>query len=142
MHQPPIQKADSKKRTAAILLVIGAGILGAALLSRVELLQDWVVGEPDKLLERVNWLIGGLLILAVPLQFICWQLWTTGNKVIDTARFPPPGVPVVRDTVILEGDAAINRGRLLRFTAVFLSLSSVLLPVVTWYMVWKITGAL
>lgn len=39
------------------------------------------------------------------------QAWRHGGKVRRSERFPPPDTKVIKDTVILTGEAARSRGR-------------------------------
>ena len=47
-------------------------------------------------------------------------------------RFPPPGMRVVRDTVVLRGAAAAARGALLRWLAVVLVVCMLAVSIAVW----------
>ena len=47
-------------------------------------------------------------------------VWRLAARVQAALRFPPPGLTVVRDTVILVGQAAVRRAYVLRVIGVLL----------------------
>ncbi|MEA5441766.1 hypothetical protein [Cyanobium gracile] len=48
------------------------------------------------------------------------HIWRVAARAQSARRFPPPGQPVVRDTAILQGQAAVQRARWLRILGVLL----------------------
>lgn len=59
----------------------------------------------------------------------CWRL---GGRMVKSRRFPPPGVPVIRDTPVLHDLDAERRGRRLQMCAVFLVAATCALTVQLW----------
>ena len=72
---------------------------------------------------------------AIPLFAFSVYLWSLGCKVLNYQRFPLPGQRVIRDTPILEGQAALTRGRVLKTLAVFLAVAGVMLCFVFWWLI-------
>lgn len=62
----------------------------------------------------------------------CWRL---GARIVRSSRFPPPGMRVIRDTVVLHGQQAWRRGRALQALAVILVLTVVGFSMVLWRLV-------
>jgi hypothetical protein len=55
-------------------------------------------------------------------------------------RFPPPGEPVVRDTPIRRGEAAVLSGRILQNLAVALALFVLLTPLALGWLLYLLIG--
>ena len=59
-------------------------------------------------------------------------LWRLGRKIFASDQFPPPGVKVIKDTVIVSGSKAVIRGRIAQLmAAVFICLSAGM-PIMLW----------
>lgn len=79
---------------------------------------------------RVTFVIVALTILtAGPLLGLAWYLWHLGQRILRTEQYPPPGLKVVRDTLVVRGPAAGRRGRFVQLCAVVLGAAAVLLAV-------------
>jgi hypothetical protein len=61
------------------------------------------------------------------------HVWWWGRRVRRALRFPLPGTTVLRDTVVLEGQAAASRGTLLQIIGVTLILCAAGVAVVSWW---------
>ena len=132
-----IQKADPGARRKA-LLIVGLGIMIGALLIigferfRTPLL-NWLLSKPEKLLYRVGLFCFFSSVLgSAPLFGFSVYLWSLGGRVTRFKRFPLPGHRVVRDTPILEGQAALARGRVFKIMAVLFGAAAVMLCYAIW----------
>jgi len=59
--------------------------------------------------------------------------WKMAERVLVAERFPPPGMSVIRDTIVQEGQQARHRGRLFQTFAIIF----VLLAVITLALFWR-----
>jgi hypothetical protein len=97
---------------------------------------DWLVSEPEKLSYRVGlFSIIASVLGSAPVFGFCIYLWSLGGRVMRDQRFPLPGQRVVRDTPILQGQAALARGRIFRIMAVSLGVAGVMLCYAFWRLV-------
>lgn len=118
--QPPDPQARRKAvRAVALGAVAGIVVIFAFESYRPEL-QRWLMEDPA---SRLTWALGGLALLTAPLFFIVGHIWITGRTIVEGRRFPPPGRPVLRETPIVTGAAAVQRGRLVQGLALFLGLA-------------------
>jgi hypothetical protein len=125
-----IERADpTRKRRWAIILVVAtivvACLTGAAgywdtaihawLLSRLR-------SDPAAVFYRLRIAVAILgILICVPTAVYCIHLWRYGSSVEKAQRFPPPGLPVIRDTIVVHGQAAVIRGRMFKVWAVILT---------------------
>ena len=79
--------------------------------------------------------------LMLPVYVAAIFLWRHGTVIVASRRFPPPGQPVVRDTVIVAGRMAMYRGRTIQALALVLLLAGLSLPAVIWYIFWSLGRA-
>lgn len=138
-----VQKADPAARRQAVLLVVVGALVGALFLVGFEryraALLDWFLSYPKQLAYRLRFFfILAAVSGSAPLFALAVYLWSLGGKVMRAQRFPPPGHRVYRDTPILEGHAAIARGRGFKRFAVFLGVASALL----WCAFWRLASTL
>jgi hypothetical protein len=138
-----VQKADPVARRKAIIIVIVSAIVGSLLIVVFESyraqMYDWLLSDDGKLAHRLRILIIlAAAFGALPLLAISMYLWSLGCKVSNYQRFPLPGQKAIRDTPILEGQAAMTRGRVLKTSAVFLSVAGVMLCFVFWWLILKL----
>jgi hypothetical protein len=136
---PEVQKADPSKRKEALLLIAAGLVLGLIAIMLLRPIQSWLEAEPSQLVFRVNLLIGGWFLLAVPIVAICAHMWRIGRQAVVTARYPPPGMAVVKDTIVLRHDPARKRGRVIQWVAALIAIAAVLPPIAMWYLVWVLT---
>jgi hypothetical protein len=135
-----IQRADARSQKMAILTVI-AVLIGGAVLGTV--FQGWITvvsGMPldtaiASLTTAFNWSVG---IGTVVLGAAGCHFWWRGNRVRQTRRFPHPGALVIRDTVVLEGQAAVSRGTVLQILGVTLIVCAVSVAVMSWWILRKL----
>jgi hypothetical protein len=91
-------------------------------------LYEWLLSDHGKSAHRLRiLLILAAALGAIPLFAFSMYLWSLGRKVSNYQRFPLPGQRLIRDTPILEGQAAMTRVRVLRTLAVFLAVAGVML---------------
>jgi hypothetical protein len=130
-----IQRADDRIRKLAIL-ALAVVLLGGAVLS-VQF-ESWLIDVRSMPVEssresftRVfSWSVGmGTMVIILGGCHVWW--W--GRRVRRALRFPPPGATVLRDTVVLEGQAAASRGMLLQVFGVTLILCAVAVAVGSWW---------
>lgn len=122
-HQRPIQPADPAARRRALIWLAVLPCLGLVALL---VTKRWLAGVMSLAdthaamdsLAAALWctvLIGS----AGPAAMGVYAWWLAA-RVQAALRFPPPGLPVVRDTVILFGQAAVRRAYVLRIIGVLL----------------------
>jgi hypothetical protein len=116
--------------TAATAVVLG--VLLAVALTYQATFEAWLTDDPERFRDRVEIIIGGFALLAVPVLVASIYLWRFGHRVVETQRFPPPDTAVTRDTRILAGPPALLRGRILEGLAAITAIVSVGVPVVLW----------
>jgi hypothetical protein len=132
-----ICRADPAARRRAVLFIVLGVFAGVLLMLGFESyripLRDWLLSEPRKFVLRVNlvFLLSAAL-LSVPLVVFAAYLWLLGNKVLRAQQFPPPGYRVIRDTPIIDGKAAVSRGRSFKVVALCLALAAALLCLLIW----------
>jgi uncharacterized membrane protein len=59
-----------------------------------------------------------VMFLSIIPMALC--LLAFGRKVLASGQFPPPGVKVIKDTRIIQGEKARVRGRMLAFLSIIL----------------------
>ena len=134
-----IRKADPAARRQAVQLLVVGAFVGAVLIVGFERyrapLLDWLLSEPDELAARVMvvFLLAAAL-LSAPLVGFAVYLWSLGAKVLHAGEFPPPGYGVIRDTPVIDGQAAMSRGRGLKVLALCLGLAAAL----SWLLFWRL----
>lgn len=137
-----IQRADEQSRRLAIgaliVVVIGGVAFGMVSEEWIAQVRSLPVEEAKQSLSRVFVLCMGMLILSVCL--VAGHFWCVGERVRQTLRFPPAGATVVRDTVVLSGQAAATRGRLLKVFGVVLMFCAIALGVMSWLVLNMVHG--
>jgi hypothetical protein len=135
-----IQRADPGARRRAIWIFILSVTAGAVVLFWFEqslpALMTWATETPDVGAARAKLLLAliGTLIV-VPLAWFGVYLWFLGERISRAERFPLPSMKVVRDTVVVTGEAAVTRGRIMKALAVFLTISALgMLCSLWWFM--------
>lgn len=138
-----VQKADPVARRKAIIIFIISALGGSLLILIFESyrapIYDWLLSDDGDLAHRLRILI--MLAAAfgalAPLAFSMY-LWAFGCKVSNYRRFPLPGQKVIRDTPILERQAAMTRGSVLKISAVCLAVTGVMLCFVFGWLILKL----
>src|SRR6266852_1125734 len=129
---PEVRRADPVARRRAVVFVVGGAFVGALLVVGFERyrarLRDWVRSEPQQLPHRLRLvLLLSAAVLSVPLFGFAASLWSLGGSVRRAEQFPPPGYRIIRDTPLLQGQAAVSRARRFRVLAICLAVASALL---------------
>jgi hypothetical protein len=124
-----IQKADPRLRRTGLVVVGAAAILGVLLMSiAASLRPDFEAWVRQDLTVRVRMVMIALTLLtAGPALGMAGYLWHLGHRIIRAERYPPPGLRVVRDTLVVSGQAAGRRGRLMQGFGAVIGLASLLL---------------
>ena len=96
-----------------------AAIVGVTLLAILQTYQpallEWAASDPARMRGRAQMLIAMVaVVLLAPIAGVATYLWRLGSRTLAEERFPPEGLAVVRDVLVLRGADARARGRLLR----------------------------
>ncbi len=133
-----IRKADPAARRQAVLLVMAGTFVGALLIVGFERyrapLIDWLLSEPAEFAKRMKVVV--LLVstvLSAPLIAFAVYFWALGTKVLRARVFPLPGQRVIRDTPVIEGEAAVLRGRGFKILAACLGVATAF----QWLLFWR-----
>jgi hypothetical protein len=132
-----IQRADPSAKRRAVLLVIFGSFIGGSVLYAFKQswpsIERWLLSDPEQLPDRLATLRGFLVsVTTVPLLAFAVHLWGRGARICRHQRFPLEGERLVRDTLVVRGEAAAIRGRILQCLAVALAVLAVGLVVVLW----------
>ncbi len=133
-----IQQADPKARQKAIWVICVATVLGLAAILAFEYVRDdfqsWLEQHFEFLLEHPLVVLVVSLVLVSPVLAAGTYLYWVGKRTVRAQRFPPPGYAVVRDTLVLEGGQAMQRGRVLQLLSLVLVSNAGAIPVIMWYL--------
>ena len=119
--QERVIKADKRIRMFVILAYIVSVLVLAVLLRWV---LPWSEGrleqaEPEVMLRIIRIVIAFIFLSIVPFGgYLCLFGW----RVIRHRQIPPPGIKVIVDTKVIEGDKAVTRGRLIIIVALILAI--------------------
>ena len=137
------RRADpAARRHAACLLILGA-LVGSLLIARFARyrtpLRDWLVSDPRAAPHRVKLaLVLSAALLTAPMVAFAVCFWRFGDTILRAGQFPPPGHRVMRDTPVLDGPAAVRRGRAFKI----LALGLVVAFAVMWLLLWRLARTL
>ncbi len=136
-----VRRADPAARRQAVLLIILGALVGTLLIVGFERyrtpLRDWLLSEPGEMAHRVKLVfLLSAAVLSAPLVAFAVYLWSFGAKVLRARQFPPPGFRVIRDTPVIDGRAAVLRGRGFKVLALCLGVACVLL----WLLLWRLAS--
>ena len=134
---PDVRKADPAARRQALAVVVIGACAGALLIAAFERyrvpLKDWALADPAR--AQLVLLLLAVLLLAPLLAFSAY-LWRLGQRVLRAREYPPPGLRVIRDSVVLKEEKAASRGRLLKALAGGFAIAAVVLGVLFWRLAW------
>ena len=123
-------RADPRyRRRALALLVALAACAAVALLLLPGALSSHAPSTSGSALVV---LVAALVVACSSVATIGISIFRRGRRVLRGSRFPVPGERVVRDTLVLSGETAVKRGRVLEVLGVTLFLLAVALSVVSW----------
>ena len=105
-----------------------------------ETLQDWILEHSDYLLNHPGRVAVIFFILNLPIWAGCVLVWRFADRIVVTQRFPPTGMKVIRETVVLTGQAAVLRGYLIKSVAALMAITCMLIPVMLWLILSKLAG--
>jgi hypothetical protein len=129
---PTIQAADPGARKRAIWLItaiIAAGLIAFLAHSMFEQpFNDWARNVVLDLIRKPGLLYLALFLTMLPLLAVCVYLFFQGSRIVKAQRMPYPGQKVIKDTPVITGQQAKQRGRAVQMIAVFMGLLSVALP--------------
>ena len=134
-----IQKADPAARRQAVLVIVFATAAGALLIAGFEHFREpfreWLSSEPAETARRAKlaMYVSGFVVSAPVIAFAIY-LWLLGARVLRAQQFPPPGFRVIRDTPVVGGHGAVNRGHAMQVLAVCLGMSAALLWLFFWWL--------
>ena len=132
-----IQPADPSSRRRALLWVALLACLGGGALY---FMQRWFAslshgGDLQSARTSLAVALWGMTLLAVvSVAAVSLYMWSLASRSAAALRFPPPGEPVIRDTRILHGQAALRRAAVLRAIAIVLILAAASLVLLVWFM--------
>ncbi len=123
MTEKVVQKADKgyrNKYLKRLILFTGLGIV--MILWAVPLLGSFL--ETLKPEQAIKTVVVVLFAMFVPLILMAFYMMNLSRRILKSERFPPPGIKVIRDTVVLEGQRARSRGYLIMILSLILILLS------------------
>jgi hypothetical protein len=132
-----IQRADPHARRAALRTIIAGAIIGTVVVLAFRIvssmLEAGAASDPAAVKVQARLLLIALaIIVGGSLAAFAIYLWRLGARIKHARRFPPPGERTVRDTPVLEGDAAVTRGRLAQGFGAMLTIAAVAVLVMLW----------
>jgi hypothetical protein len=136
--EPAIRRADPHARRRAAVLIVALGCIGALLIAAAgsyrDTLRDWILAGPQAAPDRIEALLRVAIVLTVtPLFAFGIYVWRLGMRVSRDRVFPPEGQRVLRDTLIVTGDAAAARGARLKCIGVTAIAAAALLALALWH---------
>lgn len=144
MEDTEIQRADPAARRRAVRLGVWMALIGAAVVWLVDhdlqrTLESLAAGGDPADATTTVLAIGG----AVGLGLVAVALWILGfaRRIEHAERFPPPGVRVVRDTVVRRGAAALRLAYGLYLGALVLFVGGIAIPWTLWRLLESLTGS-
>jgi hypothetical protein len=129
-----IQHADRRARNLALVLVGCGSLAGLALIRLFEsqrpALETWIADDFENRVRLVG--LGLAFAFSGPTLLFSLYLWQLGARIVRGARYPPPDMRVIRDTVVMHGDAARRRGRVFQAMSVFFAVAAVAGGMLVW----------
>lgn len=134
-----VVRADKKYRSKilvifALLVLLGIGFIGWLLPLGIEYLRRLDAETAILVIETI------LVLIFLGLVPFAFYLLMIGRRVIKHERFPPSGMKVIRDTILIKGDKARLRGQVLVFLSIFLILIGLIGAFYTHYALRRLAG--
>jgi hypothetical protein len=138
-----IQKADPKARRVGLLILGGGTLLGVVLITITgKLRPDFEAWVKQDVGARLRMVVAALTLLtAGPALGVAGYLWRLGQRIVRAERYPPPGLRVVRDTLVVVGQDARWRGQLVQAFGAVIGLTGLLLAFFVWRLLSLLEGA-
>lgn len=117
--------------------VLVASIAGVTLIALFQAAQpallEWVRADPQSTRSRAQLLIAGLAVLIVaPVVGMAVYMARIGTRIVREQRFPPEGLAMIRDVMVVRGGAAVRKGRVLQVAAAILVVLAALMVLTLW----------
>ena len=129
-----IHRADPVARRNAVILVIVAGVVGAALLHALgessEGIRAWVEGAPERAAKTL--FASVVLGVSAPMLGLAFWMRRLATKISRASRYPPPDARLTRDTRVHRGASALAIARLHNAFAAIAALMAIVAPVLLW----------
>ncbi len=139
-----IQKADPEARRKAIKSILIALAVGAVLFLIFDRLignvNVWIEHNAELLVEHHHLAFLLMLIPVAPVIILSIVLLRYAGRIIKTQRFPPPNTPVIRDVRVVEGQAAVWRGRIAQLLCWIILLAAAAIPLLIWYIFYTVSS--
>jgi hypothetical protein len=125
MQTREIQAADPAATRLAWLMLVIALVVGGCAVAGLKLgwpdFERWLMSDYRQLPARIALLNAAVILAtALPAMVFAVYLWRRGATIRRSRRFPLETERVIRDTVVLRGEAASRRGRTIQWLAVVL----------------------
>jgi hypothetical protein len=136
-----VVRADPRRQRLAVVVVLVALILGAfGVAVWLPALSEWVATDtsPGRVsrARMVCLALGGIIVLlSVAVMGSGRRIARYGKEAVAAGRFPPPGMPVLRDGVPLTGRPAVLLGKFYRGIGITLAILGAALLVLGGYVV-------
>ena len=141
-----IQPADTKAKQKAIRILVVSTLVGACAILLFEYyradIQAWLEDNIAILTQNTSVVFMVALVFISPILALCIYLFKLGVRIVQCKRFPPANYAVSRDTRVIEGSAAVRRGRLLQLLSIFLMITAGALPVIIWQIFRTLDGSM
>lgn len=124
------READPGARRRAVVYLLVMAAIGAGLILYYSELLTSASDDPELAFERLEQIVTSLYLFAVPALWFATYMWRLAGRTRESGLWPPPDVPVIRDTRVLSGKPALRRARVAQAMAILVVLTSVLLPTV------------
>jgi heme A synthase len=138
-----IQKADPVARRKAIKSILIGLAVGAVLFLLFDGLignvNVWIEDNAELLVEHHYLAFLLMLIPVAPVIGFSIYLLRYAGRIVQAERFPPPDTQVIRDVRIIEGKAAVWRGRIAQILCWIILLASVAIPLLIWIIFYSVS---
>ncbi len=127
-----IQKADSAARSRAIWIAVIGLILAAVLIVLLNVFEEafteWGKDLAADVINQPQMVSVILFVVMLPLLASSVFVFIQGQRIVRAQRMPYPGQVVIKDTPVIEGPKAVQRGRAIQAIAVIMAAMSVAIP--------------
>lgn len=132
----PIQPADpiQRRRVAIVLGVAALALLGLFVAFRYWLLHSVATLKNEQLLPAMHLVLGVCIAsMTACLLLLGRHLLLRGRRIMRDRRYPANDARPLRDTPILEGDAAVRVGNASRMAGLIACLLGVAVAIAGWF---------